>query len=219
VVIPVFNRSERILEAVDSALAQSYPAIEVIVVDDGSTDGSGQVVEQRAERDERIRVVSQENRGPSAARNAGMAATDSRFITFLDSDDLFLPEGILLMMNHLATNRETDGVIAWERTEVAAGIEPPPVAKALMRREGPSFAAVSVLLPKRLAEEVGGFDESLRHAEDLDLLIRLRHAGITIGHLEETVIVRRYFGDNLTYDTSATHLLAVLRKQVEATRG
>lgn len=218
VVIPLFNRRSSILEAVDGALDQTYPAVEVVVVDDGSSDGGGELVRTRAETDPRLRVLFQDNRGPSAARNAGIRAAEAPFVTFLDSDDLMVPERIRAQMDYLTGNPGVDAVLCQGRIEVSPGIDPPLIAKFSMRNEEPTFQYTSVLVAKHHLELVGGFDESLRIAEDLDLLVRLRSAGIQVGRLDKVLMVTRFFGDNLSYETGGAHLFAVLRKHLEAGR-
>jgi glycosyltransferase involved in cell wall biosynthesis len=89
VVIPTYNRARTIKRAVDSVLAQSWKPIEIIVVDDGSTDETAQLLEDYRDK---IRVIHQENRGASAARNTGIKASNGEIISFLDSDDTWLPE-------------------------------------------------------------------------------------------------------------------------------
>jgi glycosyltransferase involved in cell wall biosynthesis len=218
VVIPLFDRRHCILDAVDSALAQTYPAVEVVVVDDGSSDGGGELVREQAGTDPRVRVVFQENRGPSAARNAGVGVTDAPFVTFLDSDDLMVPDRVHLQMDFLSGNPDVDVVVSQERIELTPGIEPPEIAMLSLRNEEPAFHPISILLERRHLVEVGGFDERLRIAEDLDLLVRLRDAGRSIRRFPRVVTVRRYFGDNLTYGIAGTSLLTVVRKRLAALR-
>ena len=90
-IIPTYNRAHLVTEAIDSVLAQTYPHIEVIVVDDGSTDDT---MARLAPYGSRIRVIRQENAGPAAARNKGIAASSGGLVAFLDSDDLWLPAKI-----------------------------------------------------------------------------------------------------------------------------
>ena len=91
-VIPVFNRPARLREAVDSVLGQTYPAIEVIVIDDGSDDATPEVARALAEaHPERVRLLIQPNAGPGAARGRGVQAARGEFVQFLDSDDVYLP--------------------------------------------------------------------------------------------------------------------------------
>jgi glycosyltransferase involved in cell wall biosynthesis len=92
VIIITYNRSQLLPVAIDSVLAQTYPSIEVIVVDDGSTDDTPEVMLHYAER---VRYIRQENRGVPAARNTGIRAATGDFINFLDSDDFFLPTKIV----------------------------------------------------------------------------------------------------------------------------
>jgi glycosyltransferase involved in cell wall biosynthesis len=89
VIIPTFNRGWILKEAVDSVLAQDYKGFELIVVDDGSTDNTSEIL---ASYGNDIRVLFQENKGVSASRNRGIAETSGQFIAFLDSDDLWLPQ-------------------------------------------------------------------------------------------------------------------------------
>jgi len=87
VVIPVYNAEPFLREALDSVLAQDYEPFEVIVVDDGSTDGSGTIARSYPE----VRYLRQENQGPAVARNAGIAAAQGEFLAFFDADDVMLP--------------------------------------------------------------------------------------------------------------------------------
>ncbi len=92
VIIPTHNRKQLLAEAVDSVLAQTFPNLEVIVVDDGSTDGTGEMVRERYAREMRVRYIWQENGERAVARNRGIAAAQGDFVAFLDSDDAWLPQ-------------------------------------------------------------------------------------------------------------------------------
>ena len=87
VIIPVYNVEEYLCECVDSVLVQTYQNFEIILVDDGSTDSSGRICDEYAEKDSRISVIHQENRGPSKTRNTGLNNANGKYIYFLDSDD------------------------------------------------------------------------------------------------------------------------------------
>lgn len=116
VVIPVYNVERFLPQCVDSVLGQSYRNLEVILVDDGSTDGSPQMCDRYAEQDERLRVIHQENRGVSAARNRGMDAAVGDYIYFLDSDD-YIVEGAIKKLVEKAEPDHLDVVFS-ERVSV-----------------------------------------------------------------------------------------------------
>lgn len=94
VIIPAYNNEADIAAAIDSVLAQSYPAWELIVVNDGSADGTGAICDDYAARDSRIRVIHKKNAGVSAARNTGLSMMEGAFVTFLDGDDELTPDGL-----------------------------------------------------------------------------------------------------------------------------
>lgn len=106
IITPAYNAGAYIAETVKSVLAQTYPNFEHIIVDDGSTDNTAQVV--RAFSDSRIKYLRQENRGQSAARNAGIAASSGKYIAFLDADDLFLPEKLAEQVSYLEAYPDCD---------------------------------------------------------------------------------------------------------------
>ena len=107
VIMPAYNRETYIRESIDSVLAQRFTDFELIVVDDGSTDATAAIVESYTDR--RIRLIRQSNRGVSVARNTGLEAARGRFITFLDSDDLYYPD-FLNTLFRLIRSTKTDMV-------------------------------------------------------------------------------------------------------------
>ena len=101
VIIPVYQVLPYLQESIDSVLHQTYSNLEILIVDDGSTDGSGAVCDEYAKQDARVRVIHQENRGLSCARNAGLDAASGELIAFLDSDDAYMPEMISRLVDAL----------------------------------------------------------------------------------------------------------------------
>ena len=117
VVIPTFNRAVRLRDAVESVCRQSYSDMEVVVVDDGSTDGTASVLEELACSDERIRAISQDNAGAAAARNAGIRAVgEYDFLAFLDSDDLWEPTHLEESLRALQASESIGAVFSRFRT-------------------------------------------------------------------------------------------------------
>lgn len=94
IIVPVYQVKEYVGECIESLLTQTYTNLEILLVDDGSTDGSGAICDQYAGRDDRVRVVHQENQGPSVARNAGLDCAKGEYIAFVDSDDVVLSDFI-----------------------------------------------------------------------------------------------------------------------------
>ena len=109
VVVPAYNYARYLPKAIDSALGQTHPPLEVIVVDDGSTDDTPRVLAAYADR---IRVIRQANQGAGAARNAGIAAARGEYVAFLDSDDLWHPRKLELQLARFASDPETTAFIS-----------------------------------------------------------------------------------------------------------
>ena len=102
VIVPVYNAEKTLCQCVDSVLSQSYQDIQLILVNDGSKDGSGDLCRQIAARDERAQVIDQKNAGPAAARNTGLAAARGEYVMFADSDDFFVPGAFETMVSAIA---------------------------------------------------------------------------------------------------------------------
>jgi glycosyltransferase involved in cell wall biosynthesis len=171
VIIPCFNTASYVREAIDSCLAQTVTDIEIIVVDDGSTDRSGEIVDAAAAEYPQVRVVRQANRGLGAARNAGLRVATGAFVSFLDADDLIEPETLGLQGAVLRERPEVglvlcNGVGFDDRNEVCrtyildtrrfAGH--PPLFDVLFGGGG-AFPPLAALIRRELAVAVGGFDE------------------------------------------------------------
>lgn len=105
VIIPVFNVASYLKEAIESIVNQTYTKLDIIIIDDGSVDGSGRICDEYAQRDHRVRVIHQENKGLSSARNVGLDLANGAIISFLDSDDAFCPNMIQKMLEQMEQNK------------------------------------------------------------------------------------------------------------------
>ena len=196
VVVPVFQRRHCVLDAVGSVLEQTYPHVECIVVDDGSLDGTFDVVAAAGAGDPRVRVFSQAHRGVSAARNRGLREAGGAYVTFLDSDDL-MPSNRVRRQLHALEELGCDAVFGRFETQVMPGVDPPAwlVARPHWAR---GLSWTSLLAPTASVRAVHGFDETVHLGEDADLIVRLRDSALDIRPLDDLFVVRRLFGDNLT---------------------
>jgi glycosyltransferase involved in cell wall biosynthesis len=190
VVVAAYNAARTVGSAIRSVLAQTRQDFEVIVVDDGSTDGTAGRVAGFS--DERIRVVTQPNQGPSAARNTGVGAAGGTYVSMLDADDLWLPEYLEVMGGALdadpgAAFAYTDAWVLDDETgkvrrDSAMSYQRPPAtvpdARAfyLLLLET-NFVYTSVTARRAVLEAVGGYDETLRTGEDWDLWLRIARRG------------------------------------------
>lgn len=186
IVIPLYNKQNHILETLQSVFAQSFTDFEVIVVNDGSTDGSRQKVETLV--DSRIRLFNIPNRGVSAARNYGIKQSNSPWIAFLDADDYWFPHHLEDLL-HLAQAFSDCGLYAKAYYKEMNGRKIPPVFVDIPENpwrgvvkdyfnssSGHALAWTSaVMIPQKVLEEMGGFDEKITFGagEDTDLWMRI----------------------------------------------
>lgn len=215
VVVPAYQAEAFIGETLDSALAQDWPEVEVIVVDDGSIDGTATVAEERG-----VRVLHREHRGPAAARNAGLAVARGEFVTILDSDDLWPIDRLSRQVAHLHEHPELGIVLGLTEIFVTPGQPPPPHWPIAHTGRPIPAVAGSMLARAEVFERVGNFDETLLQCEDIDWLARVKDAGIASGTIEHVVLRYRIHANNTSRDTAANKdtLLRVLRGSVRRQR-
>jgi glycosyltransferase involved in cell wall biosynthesis len=201
VIIPTYNYGRFIAEAIRSALDQTLPPAEIVVVDDGSEDDTEAVVREFGDQ---VRYVKQANKGVSEARNRGVAETSGEFIAFLDADDTWEPtklekqaakfrEGATIGLVHCGM-REFDsetGATVGYRVEGAEG----EVADDLLLWERPvvNVSGSAVMLSRRASEEAGGFDRRLKCGEDWDLCYRIARK-FKVGFVPEPLVNYRVHG-------------------------
>jgi GT2 family glycosyltransferase len=224
VVIPAFQASKSIGEAIDSLRAQTLPPAEVIVCDDGSSDDLEAAL---APHRDFVRLIRQEHLGVSAARNALLGAATAEFVVPLDADDVYEP-GRLERLAELGVERPDLDILSTDAEFVVDGR---PVGRFHAANEFPierqleaifdrCFVICPAMRRERLAS-IGGYDERLRSAEDWDVCIRLIQAGAKAGLVEEPLLEYRLGGASLTSGRAETleERVYMLEKAVAAATG
>lgn len=227
VVIPTYNRANYIVSAIESVLCQTTPVDEILVIDDGSTDNTAEVVGKLA----KVRYIRQKNAGPSAARNRGIRESRGSLIAFHDSDDLWAPEKIALQVAQLERNPKLDFTFGYmsnfssDHDPIVPEIKDHAIDRALnagsddvpnafnLLLEDNFIPTPTVLLKRTCIEKVGAFDETLRCAEDYDLWLRIA-ATSKIGFINQVLLRRRRHESNLVndFELRSKSQLEVLRK-------
>lgn len=213
IIIPCFNQAHFLNDALQSLLSQSYADWEAIIVNDGSLDDTSLVANEWIKRDNRVRLVEQQNAGLSAARNAGIAAASGLYIALLDADDMYGPDFLQSVNTHLDqgfglvccgyTYFNTKGTIhrivrhseQLEFNSILTGNLFPPVAVAFQRQ---------------VLDKTGLFDTDLKSAEDWDLWIRMFKAGIKLVVIEDVLVYYRVSENSMS--RQAFTMYAALKK-------
>lgn len=223
-IIPVYNREAVLRCAVASLLAQQDFELEIVVVDDGSTDGSVALAERMQSAGAPIVLVEHEaNQGVASARNSGLAAGSHPLILFLDSDDYLLPGALTSLLSTLLEDPRRGMACGWRReVQLPKDGQQVPIGAHLgdpgpIRKE--PFVSGS-LIRLGLIEQVGGFDPELRTHEDLDWRSRVPDPTHTIGEFAGVTFHRGLGSDNLTVDLEAMRRSRLLwvRKRLQRAR-
>ncbi len=202
VVIPTYNRLPKVKDAIDSVLSQTYRDFEFWVVDDGSTDGTGEALRVFGNK---IKYISQDNRGASAARNLGARVSRGKYLAFLDSDDLWEPEKLEIQVKCMEENPQfplcyTDEI--WIRKGIRVNPK-----KRHGKYSGWIFekclplciiSPSSALMKRALFEETGGFDETLPVCEDYDFWLRVTCRYPVLFIDQKLIIKKGGHGDQLS---------------------
>ncbi len=216
VVIPVYEGERFVAQAIETALGQERRPDEVIVVDDGSTDGGGRIAESYP-----VTCIRQDNAGVAAARNAGLAAATGDFIALLDQDDLWEPRKLRVQLACLNERSEVGWVTCRSRWVLEPGTTPPSWARPEWFEEPQVSFVTSAMLARRSAfESVGEFDPSYVVGSDTDWMVRAQDAGVPSVTLEEVLVYHRLHGANNSYDleTSNSETLRLLKASLDRRR-
>lgn len=225
VIVPVYNGARFIAGALDSIRDEGHCHYQVIVVDDGSDDGSADLASQWGASNGRdVRVIRQAHAGPAVARNRGIAAASASLLAFLDVDDLWPAGRTRLLLDRLGDDDATGlaiGLVQWQ------ALDPGEHQSAEERFLLQHFAApdlgpyvVAALFRRWVFDRIGLFDPELRHGEDLDLFNRLKEQRIPIRPLAATSYLYRRHSGNMTRgrDAAAKQFPQVIKKSLDRRR-
>ncbi len=215
VVIPVYNGAAFLGEAVESVLAQSYPDTEVICVDDGSTDGSAEILTQYPT----VRVVSQSNTGCTGARNRGISEARGELVAFIDQDDKWRPNKLDLQVNALRA-APTAG---YSLGHITLFVEPGCPIPSWMGTRGwmvgtqrVGYLPGTMLVRRSVFESLGLFDERYQIGSDADWLVRARDAQIDVAIVPDVVLDKRIHTANLSgHPDGSSDMLGVLAASIK----
>ena len=202
VIIPAYNQANYLRSAIQSVLDQTWTDFEILVVDDGSTDETADIA--NALTDERVQYIYQDNKGLSAARNTGIKHSAGKYLTYLDSDDQFLPEKLEVLVNVLEENPHfgfaAGQAIPIDEDNLPIGeifdIPLPDDSSQLLL--GNPLHVGSVMVERSWQEIAGLFDETLRSYEDWDMWLRLARAGCLMAWVARPVSLYRFHRHQMT---------------------
>lgn len=214
VIIPVFNGERFITDAIQNVLDQKFHPIEIVVIDDGSTDGTRLKVQAFGSQ---VTYAYQDNQGPAAARNKGIGLARGDFIGFLDSDDLWTEGRLEILFSKFRSSPSLEVVMGHTRVEplADAGTIPP---KLLEPHVVPLFGCG--IYRRSVFEKVGALDSSLRFSEDQDWFLRLKEQNIHMVIVKEVTLIRRRHADNMTEGAGwgDVNILKVLKMSLDRRR-
>jgi glycosyltransferase involved in cell wall biosynthesis len=195
VIIPVYNGAGFLPECIACVRRQQYQPVEIIIVDDGSTDNTRAVASSLGED---ILYQYQENRGPSAARTTGITMAKGEFIAFLDVDDLWSDDKLIVQAGRLIGDESLDIVLGRIKYLELPGAEKINI-KFKDDEQTISFIHLGcALFRKTVFSRIGLFDESLKFAEDHDIFLRAREAALKFVILDQTTLIYRLHDKNIT---------------------
>jgi glycosyltransferase involved in cell wall biosynthesis len=215
VVVTAFDEEPFIEEALESVLSQTYAPVEVIVVDDGSTDRTAEIAQ-----DYGVQVLRQANRGVAAARNAGVSGARGEYWTVFDADDVMPRERLELQVAELERRPELGMVFGLTEAFVTPG-EPRPPHWNPIWDDGPFTGCAGTMLARRaLFSLVGPYDEALQRSADLDWIVRARDLGVAATNIDALTLRYRIHPGNASADRPAVSsaMLGALRKSLARRR-
>ena len=218
VIVPVYNGERYLRETLESILQQDYRPLEPIVVDDGSTDDTAAIIRSFP----RVRYLYQANQGHGKAKNTGVEASRGELLSFLDADDIWVPNKLSLQVDYVMKHPEIGYVISMIKNFLEKGTERPGwIEPELLENEVEGYTPCALLVRRPIFETVGNFDPSFRHANDLDWFFRAKDAGVPYAIVPQVLMFRRIHASNMSYRRQlegATEILRVVKSSIDRMR-
>jgi len=216
--IPVRDGEAYLAEAIESVLAQTRPCDQVIVVDNGSTDGSAEIARAYAP----VKLVSEPHEGIGAARNAAFRATSGSHLAFLDADDLWEPTKTAVQLAALKAEPELQIVFGHVRQFVSPDLAPVDAAALnVPTAPQPGLYIGAMLATRSAVEAIGPWPEDAKVSDGLSFMLRMRELGIGNAMLGDTVTLRRLHGANHSIHNRAerTEFARMIKRSLDRRRG
>jgi glycosyltransferase involved in cell wall biosynthesis len=219
-IVPTYNGEAYLAEALDSILGQTYQPLEIIVADDGSTDGTLEIATGYGPR---VRVIAQANAGPAAARNLGVREACGRFVAFLDQDDVWHPEKLTRQMGRFEARPDLDLSVAHVQRFWTADlrVQEHEFREHRVSRGLPGYITGTFLVRRRVFDVVGPFDTGVRFADSMEWFLRAVERGVISELLPDVLLRHRMHGRNLSQSEargSRDEFLRILKASLDRKR-
>ena len=216
ILIPTYNNGKYISQAIESVYAQNYDNMEIIVVDDGSTDNTKEVLKQYKD----IKYFYVEHKGIPFVRNLALEKSQGEYIAFLDSDDYWLPEKLNIQMQYFKEHPDCE--IVFTKYKNFFEEEKIKIDKRAIREKELEAVEYKILptalIKKTLFEKYGVFDENFQTGEDTELIYRMGKRGVSFDCcIDKVLYMRRLHGNNITLTVRpkySKYIMNILRKEV-----
>lgn len=217
VILPVYNGEQYLADTLDSIFAQDYCPFEVIVVDDGSSDDSAEIIQSYKD----VCYIYQANQGVPVARNTGITAAHGEYIAFSDQDDLWLPNKLRVQMGFLLQHPDVQYVLCKNRLFLEPGIKRPSWLKQeLLESPQLDFSPGALVARKTIFQQLGQFDPNYQTASDVDWIFRAKDANIPMHTITEVLVHKRIHAGNQSYQVNRLHkeYLKLVRASIQKQR-
>lgn len=218
VIMPVYNGERFVADALQSVLTQTFSAYELIVIDDGSTDGSAALLHQTMQTNPQIRYIHQQNSGVTDARNRGIEASRGELIAFLDQDDRWTADALARQVAYHEQHPEVGYTLAQQICFLESGCTPPPWFQLqTLGQPHVGYLPGTLVVKRAIFEQIGLFDPTIPISSDADWFARANDAQITSYTLPDILLERRIHNENQSQQSGQIHkeLFQLLRASIK----